>query len=254
MSNYVQLDDVRTWYDETGDGEPVLLLHGGFVDSRTFDAGLPGLAEHFRVYRMDRRGHGRTSDVDGPITYEVMAEDAIAFLDQVINGPAHLVGYSDGANVALLVAIRRPDLVRKLVSISGNFHHDGMVPGMIDGIEAEEPMRHLSALHAEVSPDGANHFPVVAEKLLRNARTGPTLTVDDLATIASRTLVLAADDDAMSLEHTIALYRAIPNSELAIVPGTSHVLVMEKPVEVYRQIGIFLATDAIRTWQPIRRA
>ncbi|WP_218007555.1 alpha/beta fold hydrolase [Nocardia vinacea] len=100
MSNYVQLGPVRTWYDETGDGEPVLLLHGGFVDSRTFDAAVPGLAEHFRVYRMDRRGHGRTPDVDGPISYDMMADDAIAFLDKVIGGQAHLVGYSDGANIA----------------------------------------------------------------------------------------------------------------------------------------------------------
>lgn len=80
------------------------------------------------------------------------------------------------------------------------------------------------------------------------------MTVEELGGITSRTLVVAADDDAMSLEHTIALYRAIPDSELAVIPGTSHLLVVEKPAEVYRLVGIFLTTDATQTWQPIRRA
>ncbi|WP_405163522.1 alpha/beta hydrolase [Nocardia sp. NBC_01499] len=254
MANDVLLGDVRTWYDETGDGEPVLLLHGGFVDSRSFEPAVDGLAEHFRVFRMDRRGHGRTPDVAGPISYDLMAQDTIAFLDTVVGGAAHLVGYSDGAIVALIVAIRRPDLVRKLVSISANFHRDGVLPGVLDGFAHEEPMRRLAARYGEVSPDGEEHFGVVAEKVLRMARAEPTMTVEELGGIASRTLVIAADDDAMSLEHTIALYRAIPDSELAIVPGTSHLLVVEKPVEVYRLVGIFLTTDASRTWQPIRRA
>ncbi|PXX58832.1 pimeloyl-ACP methyl ester carboxylesterase [Nocardia tenerifensis] len=254
MANDVQLGEVRTWYDETGDGEPILLLHGGFVDSRSFEPAVAGLAEHFRVFRMDRRGHGRTPDVAGPLTYDLMAQDTIAFLDTVVGGAAHLVGYSDGAVVALLVAVRRPDLVRKLVAISGNFHRDGVLPGVLDGFADEEPMRRLAARYGEVSPDGEEHFPVVADKVLRMGREGPTLTVEELAAITSPTLVVAADDDAVSLEHTIALYRAIPNSELAIVPGTSHLLIVEKPAEVYRLIGIFLTTEPPRTLQPIRRA
>ncbi|MFG1796097.1 alpha/beta fold hydrolase [Nocardia sp. NPDC049149] len=254
MAKDVQLGEVRAWYDETGDGEPVLLLHGGFVDSRSFEPAVAGLAEHFRVYRMDRRGHGRTPDVAGPMSYDLMAQDTIAFLDTVVGGAAHLVGYSDGAIVAMLVALRRPDLVRKLVSISGNFHRDGLLPGVLDGFAHEEPMQRLAARYGEVSPDGEAHFRVVADKLIRMAQAEPTLTEAELATIASRTLVLAADDDAMSLEHTIALYRAIPDSELAIIPGASHLLVVEKPTEVYRLVTIFLTTDATQTFQPIRRA
>ncbi|WP_194818258.1 alpha/beta fold hydrolase [Nocardia sp. XZ_19_385] len=254
MVNYVELGDVRTWYDETGEGEPVLLLHGGFVDSRSFDQAVPALAERFHVYRADRRGHGRTADVAGPLSYDLMAQDTIAFLDKVIGTPAHLVGYSDGAIVALLVAIQRPDLVGKLVSISGNFHRDGLVPGVLDGFEHEEPMQRLAARYGEVSPDGEAHFRVVAEKVLSMARIEPNLTTEDLSAITARTLVLAADDDAMTLEHTIALYRAIPNSELSIIPGTSHLLVVEKPAEVYRQVGDFLTSEPPQTWQPIRRA
>jgi pimeloyl-ACP methyl ester carboxylesterase len=115
MGSYVQLGEVRTYYEEDGDGPPLVLLHPGAADSRAFEGNLPGLAEHFRVYRPDRRGHGRTPDVDGPLTYELMAQDTIAFLEQVVGGPAYLVGHSDGAPVALVAALARPDLVPRLV-------------------------------------------------------------------------------------------------------------------------------------------
>ncbi|MGH8878004.1 MAG: alpha/beta fold hydrolase [Stackebrandtia sp.] len=254
MGHEIQLGDVRTWYDEHGEGEPVVLLHGGFVDSRTFEPAVRPLSENLRVYRVDRRGHGRTPDVDGPIGYEVMASDTIDFLERVVEGPAHLVGYSDGANTAMQVALRRPDLVRKLVLISGNFRHDGLIPGVLEGFGTKESMGYLASRHGEVSPDGAGHFAVVAEKLLRMASQEPTLTEAELGRIGHRTLVIGADDDAMTLEHTIALYRAIPEAELAIVPGTSHLLIMEKPAEVYGLVGEFLTTEPVRTYQPIRRS
>ena len=83
------------------------------------------LAERFHVYTPERRGHGHTPDVDGPITYQLMADDTIAFLDAVVGGPADLVGHSDGAFVAMLVAMQRPDLVNRLVMISGGFDKSG---------------------------------------------------------------------------------------------------------------------------------
>jgi pimeloyl-ACP methyl ester carboxylesterase len=132
MPNYVQLGDVRAYYEEDGAGEPLVLLHPGGADSRAFEVILPGLAAAFHVYRPDRRGHGRTADVEGPITYELMAGETIAFLEQVVGGPAHLVGHSDGTPVALIAALRRPDLVRKLVLASGVFSHEGWAPGAID--------------------------------------------------------------------------------------------------------------------------
>ena len=125
MGEYVQLGAVKTWYDEHGEGEPLVLLHGGLVDARFFDANLPALAEHFHVYTPERRGHGHTPDVEGPISYQVMADDTIAFLETVIGTPADLVGHSDGAMVAMLVAMQRPDLVNRLVLISGGFNKSG---------------------------------------------------------------------------------------------------------------------------------
>jgi pimeloyl-ACP methyl ester carboxylesterase len=132
MSGYVLLGDVRAYYEEDGDGEPLVLLHPGLADSRAFEEYLPAFVERFRVFRPDRRGHGRTADVDGPITYDVMADETIAFLEQVVGGSAHLLGHSDGAPVGLLVALKRPDLVRRLVFSAGVFHHDGWMPGAID--------------------------------------------------------------------------------------------------------------------------
>jgi pimeloyl-ACP methyl ester carboxylesterase len=126
----VDAGGVRTWYAEHGTGEPIVLLHGAFTDASQFRATVPALAERFRVLTPERRGHGHTPDIPGPITYELMAADTAAFLDTLQIGRAQLVGHSDGANVALLVALTRPDLVGRLVLISGNFHHDGLVDGL----------------------------------------------------------------------------------------------------------------------------
>ncbi len=90
---------VRAYYEEHGEGEPVVLLHGGFVSGETWAAAVPALAGRHRVLVPDRRGHGRTPDVPGPYTYEAMAEETIAFLEQMAGAPADLVGYSDGVSL-----------------------------------------------------------------------------------------------------------------------------------------------------------
>ncbi len=176
----------------------------------------------------------------------------ILFLEQVVGGPAPLVGSSDGAVVALLVALRRPDLVTRLVFIAGVYHHEGWLPHVID--PSNEPPEFLAASYAEVSPDGAAHYAVIVDKLASMHLIGPTLTPDDLGTIACRTLVMFGDDDEVSLEHAIALYRALPNAELAIIPGTSHGLLVEKPELRNAMIAEFLTSDPVPTFAPIRRA
>ncbi|APU16011.1 MULTISPECIES: alpha/beta fold hydrolase [Actinoalloteichus] len=251
MAEYSEIDGVRTWYDEHGSGEPVVLLHGGFSDSRDFHGNLDALADGFRVLSPDRRGHGHTPDVEGPITLELMAEDTIGFLSTVVGGPAHLVGYSDGAAVALLVALRRPDLVRRLVLVSGVFHRDGFAVSF-DG-DGEMPQDVVDS-YGEVSPDGIEHFPVVAEKMARCSAAGPTLTAADLGGVGSRTLVMTGDDDLVALEHTLALYRGVAESELAVVPGTSHLLLVEKPAVGTGIVRDFLTCDPVPTMLPLRRS
>src|SRR5262249_15603027 len=125
---YLDAGGVHTYYEDRGTGDPLILLHGGMCTAETFDGQAPVLAEHYRVLVPERRGHGRTPDVDGPITYEVMAQDTIAFIEAAGTGPAHLVGWSDGAIVGVLVALERPDLVRKLVLIGQYTSDDGASP------------------------------------------------------------------------------------------------------------------------------
>jgi pimeloyl-ACP methyl ester carboxylesterase len=254
MGRYVDLDGVRTWYDETGEGEPLVLLHpgGGGVDSRALAPNLDALADRFRTFTPERRAHGRTPDVEGPITFEAMAQDTIHFLEQVVGGPARVMGVSDGAIVALLVALRRPDLVTRLVFVAGVFHHDGWWPQAID--PNNEPPTFLEESYAELSPDGVDHYRAVVEKLVRMHQIEPTLTVEDLAAIPCRTLVMLGDDDEVRLEHGIALYRALPDAELAVVPGTSHGLLVEKPRLCNATIIDFLTNDPVSTYAPIRRA
>jgi pimeloyl-ACP methyl ester carboxylesterase len=228
-----------------------VLLHPGGADARAWGPTIGPLAERFRVYTPERRGQGRTPDVDGPITYELMARDTIAFLEQVVGGAAHLVGCSAGAVVALLVALRRPDLVRRLVLISGVFHRDGWVPSAID-LELE-PHPAILAGYAQLSPDGPDHFPVVFAKLARMSYEEPALTVADLQRIHSRTLVMFGDDDEIKLKHAAAMYEGIGDAELAIVPGTSHGLLHEKPALCNAILVDFLTDDAVATIAPVRR-
>jgi pimeloyl-ACP methyl ester carboxylesterase len=250
MADYADVNGIRMWYDQRGHGEPLVLLHGGFSDARGFTGNLDTLAERFQLYLPDRRGHGHTADPEGPITVDLMAHDTIAFIDRVVGGPAHLVGYSAGASVATLVALQQPDLIRRLVLISGAFHHSGWI--VLPDAEAAMPEQVVNA-YGEVSPDGVEHFPIVQAKLARAAAEGPNLTATDLGGITSRTLVMAGDDDLIHLEHTIALYRAIPTSELAIMPGTSHELLHEKPEPCTSLVTDFLTTDPVPTMVPIRR-
>jgi pimeloyl-ACP methyl ester carboxylesterase len=252
----VEVGGQPTWYAEDGSGDPLVYLHGGFSSSREFEPVREAYVARFHVFTPDRRGHGRTPDVPGSFTFELYAEDAVAFLEEVVGGPAHLVGYSDGAITALLVGLARPDLVRRMVLISGQFHQSGLLPAFFHGPDAVAELQAtpLAAWYAEESPDGAEHFPVVAAKVVENALTGPTLAAEQLAGVPARTLVMSGDDDAVTLEHTIEMYRSLPDAELAVVPGTSHVLVMEKPELVTRLALDFLTSDPVPTIMPIHRA
>jgi pimeloyl-ACP methyl ester carboxylesterase len=256
IGSVVEVGGHPTWYGEYGAGDPLVYLHGGFSSSRELEPVREAYAERFHVFTPDRRGHGRTPDVPGPFTYELFAADTVAFLEEVVGTPAHLVGYSDGAIAALHVALARPDLVRRMVLISGQFHQKGLLLAFFHGPDAVAELQAtpLAAMYAEQSPDGAEHFAVIAAKVVENALTGPTLTAEQLAGVAARTLVMSGDDDAVTLEHTIEMYRSLPQAELAVVPGTSHVLFMEKPALVTQLALDFLTTDPVPTIMPIHRA
>ena len=253
MGKYVQLGAVKTWYDEHGSGRPLVLLHGGLVDARWFEPNLAPLAERFHVYLPERRGHGHTPDVPGPISYQLMAEDTIAFLDTVVGGAADLVGHSDGAVVAMLVAMQRPELVNRLVMISGGFNKSGeAMPDM--EWDVDQISQFLGPAYGEVSPDGIDHFRVVATKIGDMAAVEPNLRSSELAKVTQRALVMFSDDDLVTLLHSVEMYDALPNAELAVVPGTSHFLTQEKPHLVNAIVLDFLTNEPVPTIAGIRRA
>jgi pimeloyl-ACP methyl ester carboxylesterase len=246
VADYVTVNGVRTWYEVHGEGEPLVLLHGGFSDSRDFGPSLATLTG-FQVYLVDRRGHGHTPDVEGPVSIDMLAEDVIAFIDAVVGGPAHLAGYSAGGVVAAAIAVQRPDLVRKLVLISTALQQEGWM--FLPDPDGEMPAQIVDA-YAEVSPDGCGHFPVVQAKFSRasreNARIDPTR-------ITCPTLVMGSDDDIVHLPYTVGLYQSIPLAQLVVVPGTSHVLLIEKPELCGQLITDFLNRDPA-PFMPIHRA
>jgi pimeloyl-ACP methyl ester carboxylesterase len=247
--SYIDAGGVRTYYESTGTGDPLLLLHGGLCTAESWDAQTPALAATYRVVVPERFGHGRTPDVDGPITYEIMAQHTIAFMDAAGIESAHLVGWSDGALVALLVALRRPTLVRKLVLIDQYVTLEGAPPGLLEFLDqmsvdtAPPPL--VDQLRA-LSPDGPDHVAAVIEKLKTLWTTETGVAVSDLEHVTAPTLILAGDSGGVTPTHAGQLRAALPDSQLAVVPGTSHALVWEKPDLANRLILEFLADDQVQ--------
>jgi pimeloyl-ACP methyl ester carboxylesterase len=245
---YVDAGGLRTYYEVVGTGDPLVLLHGGLTTIETFGGLTPTLAEHYRVYLPERRGHGRTPDVEGPVTYEIMARDTIAFMTAVGLPSGHVVGWSDGAVVGLLVALHRPDLVRKLVLIGQPVNQDGMPPEVIEMTKLDKmpdilpPM--LREMYAAVSPDGPDHWEVVVDKVWQMIRTEPNIELGELAKVVAPTLIMLGDHDMLTVEHAAAMQRSLTDSQLAVVPGATHGLPMEKPGIVSRLLLDFLGAEA----------
>ncbi|WP_350348896.1 alpha/beta hydrolase [Agromyces sp. G08B096] len=257
MGGHTDVDGLDTWIDVRGSGErTVVLLHGGMGNSDDLlDSIGPRLEDRFRLVAFDRRGHGRTRDTDEPFHYDDMATHTIAVLERPEIAAAatgvDLVGWSDGAIVAMLVAIRRPDLVDRLVLIGGNFHYDGVHELDSSGEPEQSP---LYEGYAARSPDGPDHYRAVAEKWMTLITTEPTLTTADLARIDHPALVLAGDDDLVKLAHTVELFEALPAGRLCILPGTSHLVPFERAELVASVIADFLEGPAEpATMLPVRR-
>jgi pimeloyl-ACP methyl ester carboxylesterase len=255
MAGYLDLPQGSIWYDEQGSGDPLVLLHGGAVDARFFEHNVGPLSERFRVITTDLWGHGRTADREAPFSLESFATDVAALIEHVAGGPAHVLGHSIGAAVALDLTMRRPDLVRQLIEISGGFDIDAdpqagpSIDQMVEGT-----VKFLGSSYGAVSPDGEAHFPVVVRKDFELTSREPKFTAEQVGVITQRTLVMAADDDITPISHQVDFYRALPNGELAVVPGTSHFLLQEKPGLCNTIILDFLINDPMPTVAPIHRS
>lgn len=250
----IVLNGHRTWAKlPKKKGATVVLLHGGLSKSSTMLRVLgPRLSKHFEIAAFDRRGHGRSADTDDPFSFDAMADETIAFLEY-LGRPSHLIGHSDGANVALLVALRRPDLVRRVVLVGANYHHYGLMPMpamRAEGADFDELVEYF----ASNSPDGAEHAAVAVEKSRVLWASEPTLSVEDLVAITVPVLVMAGDDDVAQLSHTVSMYEAIPEAQLAILPGTSHLVLKERTRDCTRIMVRFLTGPVPPvTMAPLRR-
>jgi pimeloyl-ACP methyl ester carboxylesterase len=243
---YVEVEGVSTWHEVHGEGPPVVLLHGAFAGASSWSAQTPVLAQAgYRAYAPERRGHAHTADRPDPLTYEVMADDTVAYLDSIVGGRAHLVGWSDGAVVALLTAMHRPDLVDRLILIGQYYNSSGRVAGgIVDQLHAagDQAMEFLRAEYDTASPDGPEHFPVIYAKTMQMLTTEPEIELASLAIVSAPTLVLQGDRDDVTLEHGAAVATALPHGRLAVLPGT-HLLPMENPGLVNALLLWFLAGD-----------
>ena len=178
MGGYATLGPVRMYYETAGEqGQPLVLLHGAYGGAFSWQAQIEALSARFRLFVPEQRGRARTADVPGPMSFQAMTDDALGFVESVVGEPVYLVGASDGAIIGLLAALKRPDLVHKLVAIGANYHYDGVVPNSGFGVSAEdEAWARPRERYGQLSPDGPDHWAVVFEKLSRMWSEEPTLT------------------------------------------------------------------------------
>ncbi len=252
---YVQANGTDIYYVEAGQGEPLLLLHGGAVSTNTVWSGHPWayvphmdtFAEHFRVIAPDTRGSGRTTHPDGgSILYPQLADDVVALIDALELDRPMICGFSDGGHTATIVGIRSPESVRAIVNHAGYDLFNPQAPSMsmmrqnlggspdatqadtdalAQAFDSSEQMRAMFEL-IKADHDGAQgvgywrtHFTQVFDRFTQS----PGYTVEDLGKITAPTLILTGDrDDFCPVEEGVACFRALERGELAILPNHAH--------------------------------
>lgn len=228
-------DGVRLYYESYGQGEPLLLVHGNGGSIGTLAAQIDYFKGKYRVIAMDSRDQGRSSDSAEPITYEKMTDDLAGLIDYLKTGPVYVVGWSDGGIEALLLGVRHPDKVKKIVSMAANLNPG---PDAFDP-EIDALIKSMVELPDDVkgTPTGKRQLKVVG-MMLKEPNIAPVL----LGKIMAPTLVLAADHDLVRLEHIFAIYKSLPNAQLAIFPNSTHMIPYDDPETFSGAIDRFLAT------------
>ena len=257
-SRFVEVRDVRLFVETQGSGPPIVFLHGGLDD---FDVSFAAQRAFFtashRVVGIDQRGHGHSPDDPRPYDYREMAEDTAAVIEKLGLGPVDVVGQSDGANIALLLARDHPALVRRLVLASGNLRagYDAQelerrrswtaaqVEDNLHRMSAHLPPRFQSE-HVAVAPDGPAHWDVLLRKSWQLWLTPVVIAPGDLERVQAPALVIAGDHDFVSIEETVEIWRGLPHAQLLILPDTGHGTLQTRPETVNRVIADFLEAPA----------
>jgi pimeloyl-ACP methyl ester carboxylesterase len=236
----VHVNGMQMYYEVSGQGEPLIVLHGAYMNIPTMGAIIPRLAETHKVYALEFQGHGRTTDIDRPITYPHLADDVAAFMDAVGLAQADVFGYSMGAAAGLQLVIRHPQRVRKLVAASVAYDAAGwqpaftaFIPQMTVEMFVAMP---LAADYRKLAPD-PDGFPALVAKLIALEKE-PMAWEADVRAITTPVLIITGDADVATLEHAVAMFRLLggggmgdmgqplPASRLAVLPATSHTAVI----------------------------
>jgi pimeloyl-ACP methyl ester carboxylesterase len=242
QTGYASVNGLQMYYEIHGTGQPLVLLHGAFSAIGTsFGALVPELAKTRQVIGFELQAHGRTADIDRPLSLEQMADDTAAAIRQLGIGPADIFGYSMGAAVALHLVLRHPDVVRKLVLASVSYSLSGIHPGLMDGLGEMKPeMMFGSPWHDEylrIAPN-PDAFATLFAKKTQMDRGIQDIPAEAIRAIKAPTLLIIGDSDLIRPEHAVEMFRllgggvfgdtpaGLPNSQLAVLPGTSHVTVV----------------------------
>ncbi len=240
QGQYASVNGLKMYYEIHGTGRPLVLLHGAFGVATVF----PTLAKDRQVIAVELQGHGHTADIDRPLTFEQMADDTAALLEQLKIEQADFFGYSMGGNVALAVAIRHPKLVRKLVVNGSNSgpteqaydpqsfqQFQSMPPDFAPGI--------LKAPYDKVAPD-PKQWPTLVAKIKQMGLEFPGFPPEDMQAIKAQVMVTLGDRDVVRVEHAVEMFRLIPNAQLAVYPGGDHFLIWQSPDKMLPAIAAFL--------------
>lgn len=240
VGDRVEVNGMQMYYEVSGEGDPLIVLHGAYMNIPSMGAIIPKLAGTHKVYALELQGHGRTTDIDRPVTYQNLADDVAAFMDAVGLKTADVFGYSMGAAAGLQVAIRHPDKVNKLVAASVAYDAEGWQPEfkafipqmtveMFVSMPFAEDYRKLAA-----NPDG---FPALVKKLIALEHE-PMAWEADVKAMKIPVLIISGDADVATLEHAVAMFRLLGGgamgdmgkplaaSRLAVLPATSHTAVI----------------------------
>jgi len=237
----VAVNGMKMYYEVSGEGDPLIVLHGSFMNIPTMGAIIPTLAETSKVYALELQGHGRTTDIDRPITYPNLADDVAAFMDAVGLEKANVFGYSMGAMTGLQLTIRHPEKLDRLIFVAGAYDFEGWQPAFKEFIrqatvEMFTAVPVLVEEHRRLSPN-PDGFVELAEKLIQLEKE-PMAWEEDVKAIKTPVLIITGDADGATLEHSVSMFRLLgggvmgdmgkplPESRLAVLPATSHTAVI----------------------------
>jgi pimeloyl-ACP methyl ester carboxylesterase len=253
--SYVSVNAIDMYYEIHGEGRPMVLLHGslGTIES-CFNALLPALATTHRVLAVELQGHGHTPDIDRPLSFEHMAEDVYALLGALGLSSVDLVGYSMGGGVALQLAMRHPEKVQRLVYAGGtSYRRDGLYPEILGDMSSavddlDGSVWHQAYVRSAPDPDA---WPRLVRKVTNLDRTFEGWSRQDIQSLRRPALLVIGDSDIVRPEHTMEMFRllgggvigdlaGLPASQLAVLPGTSHVGVLDRIDWMRSMISEFL--------------